>query len=134
MESKFRKGDKVRYIGDGEFEEFLFSCEKGDEFIVDEADDKHVAVYLSNCQIFYNEDLELVSHPNDDRKTAFLQELKALLTKYNAEIDAYGGKNGDYGMRFNLGDFDIWYTHDSLDGTDFSFPITPENIFDYDKD
>lgn len=123
MEKKFRKGDKVRYIGDGEFEEFLFSCKKGDEFIVDEADEDSVTVYLSNWQVFYNEDLELVSPPNDDRKTAFLQELKALLEKYDARFGDYEG----YSVYFQIGDDSVsWGTPD--------YGVGAEDVFDYDKD
>lgn len=69
----------------------------------------------------------------DDKKTAFLTEMKELLTKYNVEIDAYGTDYGDFGVGFKIGDDIIWYSNDWLDQTEFPFPITPSNIFDYDK-
>lgn len=69
----------------------------------------------------------------NDPKTAFLTELKELLIKYNVEIDAYGDNYGDFGIGFNFADDSIWYTNDWSERTNFQFPITPSNIFDYDK-
>lgn len=72
-----------------------------------------------------------------DKKTAFLTELKALLEKYGVEIDI-NSTNGDEeeGIIFLFGKEYISYTSRPFNPNklkEFIFPITPSNIFDYDK-
>lgn len=122
MKKRFKKGDRVRYIGNGEFEEFLFSCDKGDEFIVTEANENEVIIDLGYYQTFDNKDLELVSRPSENPKTAFLTELKELMERYQAEFGDYEG----YRVHFKIGNEYVGW--DTSEGE-----ITPSNIFDYDK-
>lgn len=144
MESKFKKGDRVRYIGEGEFEEFLFSFNRGDEFIITEAYENKVIIDLECYQTFHNEDLELVSRPSEDKKTAFLTELKELLTKYDADITmGFRVKDRVVGVIFEVDNQQLYYPakieEEDLDPSIIyqrlktNYPITPSNIFDYDK-
>ena len=103
----------------------MFSCNKGDEFIVDDADEDGVSIDLEYYQTFDNDELELVEPFNP--KTAFLNELKDLMEKYQvSSIGDWEDEDATWEpkeIRFN-------------DGSKIQFLsscITPSNLFDYDK-
>lgn len=140
-DTKFKVGDRVRYNGsdeggswievqvDNSFEGTLFEKFGKDEWLV--------KWDLNPIEFEYEDCLELVSRPSDDPKTAFLTELKALLEKYGVEIDI-NSTNGDEeeGIIFLFGKEYISYTSRPFNPNklkEFIFPITPSNIFDYDK-
>lgn len=124
MEKKFKKGDRVRFIGDCVYQGVSY-----DEFIVTEdSDDKRTDVerYVYEELCFGNDELELVE--SFDPKTAFLQDLKELLIKYDAQIRDYE----EYCVEIRIGDEWLsWYNKEKISGQ--SEGISPSNIFDYDK-
>lgn len=132
--SKFKKGDRVRYIGNGGFEEFLFSCDKGDEFVVYDADEDSVTIDIAYAQTFDDNEFELVSE--SDPTTAFLTELQALMRKYDARIDiclldydTLGFPDVDVEITFEKGDVQMNICYSCMTGK----TLTPDNIFDYEK-
>lgn len=128
MEAKFKKGDKVRYIGEWD-EADPFCWNKGDEFVVDGADNEYVLSKITFTLVLENEYLELVSRPNDDPKTAFLTELKELLEKYDAQIKDYE----EYRVDIRIGnEWLSWTDKSKISGQGNG--INADNIFDYDKD
>lgn len=66
----------------------------------------------------------------NDPKTAFLTELKELLTKSNADVFAYQSDFEEVTLAFNIGNDAIEYGYGKGDN---SVKVTPSNIFDYDK-
>lgn len=127
--SKFRKGDYVRCKSNcGICCDDVFIREG--QILKIESDETCFRTYdvsfTSNviARVHYD-DMELVSRPSDDPKTAFLTELKDLMEKYGVEISLIWPSVKT--MQFKSKDFAIHY---ELSAT---VPITPENIFDYDK-
>lgn len=81
--------------------------------------------------VCYVKDLEIFPDP----KTAFLTEMQSLLRKYDAKIHVWAGDDGDKVLIFELKDnIDICYPNEWLNDYKFEFPITPDNIFNYDKE
>ena len=71
-----------------------------------------------------------------DPKTAFLTELSELLRKYDAKIDlGFAGHDGENPyINIALGDnADIEWTDSDFYNRDFRFPLTADNVFNYDK-
>lgn len=70
-----------------------------------------------------------------DPKTAFLHDLSELLRKYNAEIDAecYGSGGENPMLTVTFGDNTIQWTQGYCYNKDFGFPLTADNVFNYDK-
>lgn len=68
------------------------------------------------------------------KKSAFLAELKELLAKYDAKItignDGYDTE--EEWLYFEVGGQEVYYTHSYKGG--FDFPLTADNINDYDKE
>lgn len=123
MKPKFRKGDRVRFIGDCVDQGVSY-----DEFTVTEdSDDKRTDVerYVYEELRISNDELELVE--SFDKKTAFLTELKELMEKYQvSSIGDWEDEDATWEpkeIRFNDGS-KIQF---------FSSCITPSNIFNYDK-
>lgn len=83
-EKKFKVGDKVRYINPipHYLEDYI---ERGDECILSEITDCGYYV-TKTCESLTIESDELELIESTDPRTAFLQELKELLTKYDARI------------------------------------------------
>lgn len=135
-EQKFKVGDRVRYNGSDEGGSWI-------EVQVDntfegtlvkkwnDSEDEWVVKWdLNPVEVEYSDSFVLISRPSDDPKTAFLTELKELLTKYNAEIFAYQPDFEEVTLAFYIGDDAIEYGS----GEDTSeVKVTPSNIFDYDK-
>lgn len=125
MEKKFKKGDRVLCTDSGNY---------GNITEIDGPDDYgeiwYEVLFDDGEETWLNEEyLELT---DVDKKTAFLTELKELLIKYDVTINSYGEDCG-HGFGFKFGDDEIWYSNDWIVKTDFTFPITPSNIFDYDS-
>lgn len=128
MESKFKIGDKVRFNSEWGSYRFEDSLTKGEVVEVSDITDcgsiyvkKYVEAHVTDDEI------ELVEQ---DKKTAFLTELKELLIKYDAEIFAYQSDFEEVTLALNIGDDAIEYGYGKDDN---SIKITPSNIFDYDK-
>lgn len=134
---KFKIGDRVRYIGEEDLylEEEIIANGKATYEVVDAYNCGTPMVLLKNEDTFVldEEDVELVSRPSDDPKTAFLTELKALMEKYDAYIVlrkhiGYKEKNVMDIVGHSLG---LVLCNEVIGEWDST--ITPSNIFDYDK-
>ncbi len=130
-EKKIKVGDRVRYIHP--IPHYLRDyIGQGDECIVSEVTDCGYYV-IKTCEslTIESDELELIE-PTDPR-TAFLQELKELLTKYNVEIGGgcLGWDNEDPFVSFDSKDFNLTYCDDYCGK--FKFPLTPDNIMDYEE-
>lgn len=71
-----------------------------------------------------------------DPKTAFLHDLSELLRKYDAKIDlGFAGHAGENPyINIALGDNgDIEWTDSTFYNKDFKFPLTADNVLNYDK-
>lgn len=78
---------------------------------------------------------EMLTHSDEppyDPKTAFLSELKELLERYNAKLNAWGDETYTT-ICIAVGDVELYYSYDHYKGGN-SFPLTPDNIMDYEKD
>ena len=133
-ETKFKVGDRVRYTPHLSCTDiYVEACiENGDELEVAEVIDKggyeEVYVKVETTNWIDENEIELVSRPSDDPKTAFLTELKALLEKYDAQIRDYE----EYCVEIRIGnEWLSWYSKEKISGQGEG--ITPSNIFDYDK-
>ena len=93
------------------------------------------------CKVRYpsgrvmNFPVEVLEH-RDDPKTAFLTELSELLRKYDAKIDAgcMGYDSDNPYINIALGDNgDVEWTDSDFYNKDFRFPLTADNVFNYDK-
>lgn len=133
METKFKVGDRVICTENGNYGNVTFV----DTSQVGEYDGEiWYEVLFDNGEETWLKD-EYLELTNVDKKTAFLTELKALLEKYGVEI-AINSTNGDEeeGIMFLFGKEYISYTSRPFNPNklkEFIFPITPSNIFDYDK-
>lgn len=89
-------------------------------------DGREMKVLESNCK------------PTDhDPKTAFLTELSELLRKYDAKIDlGFAGHDGENPyINITLGNNgDVEWTDSDFYNKDFRFPLTADNVFNYDKE
>ena len=132
METKFKVGDRVLCTDNGAY---------GNVTLVDTSQaGKYDTVWYEI--LFDNGDetwltADVLELTDVDKKTAFLTELKELLEKYGVEIDI-NSTNGDEeeGIMFLFGKEYISYTSRPFNPNklkEFIFPITPSNIFDYDK-
>lgn len=121
-EKKFKVGYRVRYINPipHYLEDYI---ERGDECIVPEVTDCGYYV-TKTCESLTIESDELEHIEPTDPRTAFLRELKELLSKYNATI-------------FNATIFglEIWA---SINGEQCVFEnaehLDSDNIMDYEKE
>ena len=140
MKPKFKKGDRVRFIGECEEQGVSYN-----EFtLIEDSDDKHTVVvqYCKEELCFDNDELELVEP--FDKKTSFLTELKELLTRYDADITmGFCAKDRVAGVIFEVDNQQLYYPA-KIEEEDpdpsiiyqrlkTNYPITPSNIFDYDK-
>lgn len=116
MKPKFKIGDRVQDIITGSI---------GNITLIDDKDDYNIFYevrwYDGEESFVEEESLELTEL---DKKTLFLHDLRMLLKNYNARIYDYGR----YRIYADIGNETIsWYTNQLSE-------ITPQNIFDYDKD
>lgn len=121
MERKFKKGDRVRFIGESHYIDD--GIEKGDIVAVigEGFDDDCSKVKVNTYTYIANEDLELVER--HDPVTEFITQLQALMRMYDVTISDYE----QYKVCMQIGTESVcWKTMD-LD------EITYENIFDYEK-
>lgn len=125
MESKFRKGDKV-FIP--KVNTYATVIDNEDISIVWNEPSLHLRsddgfdffCLESNC-----------THP--DPTTAFLTELQHLLRKWNARIDAWHTDKTK--LSIDIGDVENTTSLEYINRGSGAFTsITPDNIFDYDKD
>lgn len=123
--SKFKQGDRVRYIGEGHY--VTGGIERGDllDVLGDSIIENATNVQVTTDYIVYNNELELVSE--SDPTTAFLTELQDLLRKYDAFISNGKTYDGKDLIHISIGTDDVFYVDD---GT--PLVVTPDNIFDYD--
>ena len=124
METKFKKGDRVRYkYDDGTWIEFqLNSWHEG--VVVEKGNsDEEVFVRFSVCEELGIDEIELIKPT--DKKHAFLKEFKDLLEKYDAEIqNVYEPSKEQYTKTIiHVGEDTI--TYNFTDGFD------KNNIMDY---
>lgn len=150
--SKFKVGDKVRVKDPDWFQNFdagtdLLMLSSSDEFDVvgfnTWRDEEFVEVAYSFIRLeFTDDELELVddglkepSQISTDPKTAFLEELRELLGKY--EMSIYGGCSGydsEYAfVEFESKDGRIIFNLKE-DGRGNDIPLTADNLMDYDKE
>lgn len=133
MEKKFRKGDRVRYIGDDDlYLEKEIIAKGGSTYEVVDAYNcgtPMVLIKYEDTLPLDEEDVELVSRPSEDKKTAFLTELKELLERYDAYVTDGKDISGKNLIHFGFCNEDITYAADE----NGLLVITPSNIFDYDK-
>lgn len=117
-EKKFKVGDRVRVKGRTCISTIMYMK---DGWV-------SVDTPIKTAEAYPEDGVEYV-----DPRTAFLQELKELLTKYNVTIDGgcLGWDNEDPFVSFDSKDFKLTYCDEYLGK--FKFPLTPENIMDYDK-
>ena len=124
MESKFKIGDKVRFNSEWGSYRFEDSLSKGEVVEISDITDwgsiyvkKYVEAHVTDDEI------ELVSRPREDKKTAFLTELKELMERYNANLSP----DVDCRLWLQLGkEYVVW---DSVE----IGKIDASNIFDFDK-
>ena len=134
MESKFKIGDKVRFNSEWGSYRFEDSLTKGEVVEISDITDcgsiyvkKYVEAHVTDDEI------ELVEP--FDPKTACIMELKELMERYQVEIDC-GGEDVicNKWLKFIFPDTEITYDNEiRRNHKCFPFPITPSNIFDYDK-
>lgn len=131
-EPKFKVGDRVLCTDSGEYGNVTFV----DTSQVGEYGEIWYEVLFDNGEETWLT-ADILELTDVDKKTAFLTELKELMEKYGVEI-AINSTNGDEeeGIMFLLGKEYISYTSRPFNPNklkEFIFPITPSNIFDYDK-
>lgn len=133
MESKFKKGDRVRFndrcvnydseviVGDGDM-----------GTITDISAGGYVTIELDSPEYITVQERDIQIVEPYDPKTAFLTELKGLLEKYEAAIEYHMGSNdkSDYSEYYAITVGSDRLTYDNCEGTS----LTADNIMDYDKD
>ena len=144
-EKKFKVGDRVRFIGD--YTHYVEEALKnGEVYTISNIDDWGVELSVPMESHVDAEYLEL-AEPTDPC-TAFLQELKELLNRHNAKITfAFRTETRETGIAFEIGDDKenlTWYPFrmDELDPDPAiiwqmpgcNYPLTADNIMDYDKE
>lgn len=134
-ETNFKVGDRVslKQAVDVHIDGGLTQICPGEVGIIDWTNGKEMEVYFGDYVRLelYASQVERVE--TTDPRTAFLQELKELLTKYNVTIDGgcLGWDNEDPFVSFDSKDFKLAYCEEYC--SKFKFPLTPDNIMDYDK-
>ena len=115
--------DEVR-VAEGDYGEVV-SVDK-DRICVDLDEPQSISVWVTDVEL---------AEPIDP-KTAFLTELSELLRKYDAKIDAgcMGYDSDNPYINIALGDnADIEWTDSDFYNKDFRFPLTADNVLNYDK-
>lgn len=134
MISKFKVGDKVEIIG-SLTEAGKAKIGQGGEILDIDWENGTCFVLFPKGQDWVREaDLALVTSAPADKKREFLEKLQSLLREFDAKIQVYAGEDGDCGIGFYIGEPEenhIWYTNE-WGGNKFDFPITADNIMDFD--
>lgn len=118
METTFKVGDRVLCTDNGKY---------GNINTIDDTDDYGEVWYgvlFDDGEEAWLED-ELLELTDVDKKTAFLNELKELLERYDAKICDYD----DYCVLIKIGDEWLSWHDTTLSGEG----VNPSNIFNYDK-
>lgn len=111
MESKFKVGDRVRVVTDMEQPYYMW-VEKGDAGVIVEGSPVKgfECVKIDGCanmDYVCVESKYLETDATYDPKTAFLSELKGLLEKYGAHIEAYSDNIEPVTIAMHIGDTSI---------------------------
>ncbi len=131
--NKFKAGDRVRIVADVE-QPYSMWVEKGDTGVI--VDGKPADGFecvkidgIANKGYVCVENKYLETDSIYDSKTAFLSELKELLEKYDAKIEAYSDNIEPVTMEIHIGCTSIEF------GESSNFVrIGYDNIMDYDKE
>ena len=124
MESKFNVGDRVMCTDNGKYGNVTLV----DTSQVGEWGSTWYEVIFDDGEEAYLEE-EYLELTDVDKKTAFLNELKELMERYNAMITIMRPTQGNPILALESEDFKVFYTTYPCIYTS----ITPSNIFDYDK-
>lgn len=122
-EKEFKVGDWV-FLKMGDFQVVGIITEKAELGYVVKANNSYFQYAL-------DEYMERI-----DTKTAFLHDLSELLRKYDAKIDlGFAGHAGENPyINIALGDNgDIEWTDSTFYNKDFRFPLTADNVLNFDK-
>lgn len=134
MESQFKKGDRVRFVKDCDGD--CSFADKGEYGTIVKTSPLYGIDLDRPTYIWASEDYIELANPTDS-KTAFLMELKGLLEKYGAVINASwnDGWQADDAKCPRI-DVDICLGNgEYIDFDDvLAYSLTTDNIMDYDKE
>lgn len=123
-ENSIKSGDYVRLKVNGKVSKVVIAKDDCEMIAIDEARMFATTTFIK--------DVERI-----DPKTAFLTELAELLRKYDAKIDlGFAGHDGENPyINITLGNNgDVEWTDSDFYNKDFRFPLTADNVFNYDKE